>query len=58
MLFLFVNRINFSNFAPAKIIHIQMITVSNLAIQFGTRVLYKDVNLQFTSENIYGVTPL
>ena len=55
MLFLFVNRINFSNFAPAKIIHIQMITVSNLAIQFGKRVLYKDVNLKFTSGNIYGV---
>ena len=32
-----------------------MITVSNLAIQFGKRVLYKDVNLKFTSGNIYGV---
>lgn len=32
-----------------------MITVSNLAIQFGRRVLYKDVNLQFTNGNIYGV---
>ena len=40
---------------PQKIIHIQMITVSNLAIQFGKRVLYKDVNLKFTSGNIYGV---
>ncbi len=32
-----------------------MITVSNLAIQFGKKVLYKDVNLKFTSGNIYGV---
>ena len=32
-----------------------MITVSNLAIQFGKRVLYNDVNLKFTSGNIYGV---
>lgn len=32
-----------------------MITVSNLAIQFGKRVLYKDVNLKFTPGNIYGV---
>lgn len=32
-----------------------MITISNLAIQFGKRVLYKDVNLKFTNGNIYGV---
>ena len=32
-----------------------MITVQNLAIQFGKRVLYKDVNLKFTAGNIYGV---
>ena len=32
-----------------------MITVTNLAIQFGKRVLYKDVNLKFTHGNIYGV---
>lgn len=32
-----------------------MIIVSNLAIQFGKRVLYKDVNLKFTAGNIYGV---
>ena len=32
-----------------------MITLSNLAIQFGKRVLYKDVNLKFTPGNIYGV---
>jgi len=32
-----------------------MITLSNLAIQFGKRVLYKDVSLTFTPGNIYGV---
>ena len=32
-----------------------MITLSNLAIQFGKIVLYKDVNLKFTPGNIYGV---
>lgn len=32
-----------------------MITVSNLAVQFGKRVLYNDVNLKFTNGNIYGV---
>ena len=32
-----------------------MITLTNLAIQFGKRVLYKDVNMKFTSGNIYGV---
>ena len=33
----------------------KMITVTNLAIQFGKRVLYKDVNLKFTPGNIYGI---
>jgi ABC transporter, ATP-binding protein len=33
----------------------RMITLSNLAIQFGKRVLYKDVNIKFTQGNIYGV---
>ena len=32
-----------------------MITVTNLAIRFAKRVLYKDVNLKFTHGNIYGV---
>ena len=32
-----------------------MITLSNIAIQFGKRVLYKDVNMKFTSGNIYGI---
>lgn len=32
-----------------------MITVSNLAIQFGKRTLFQDVNLKFVPGNIYGV---
>ena len=32
-----------------------MITVSNVAVQFGKRVLYNDVNMKFTNGNIYGV---
>lgn len=32
-----------------------MITLTNLAVQFGKRVLYKDVNMKFTNGNIYGV---
>ena len=32
-----------------------MITITDLAIQFGRQVLYKDVNLKFTNGNIYGI---
>ncbi len=32
-----------------------MISVSNLAIQFGKRVLFSDVNLKFTKGNCYGI---
>ncbi len=32
-----------------------MITVSNLRIQFGKRVLFQDVNLKFTAGNCYGI---
>ena len=32
-----------------------MITVSNVAVQFGKRVLYNDVNIKFTNGNIYGI---
>ncbi|OFX83374.1 MAG: ABC-F family ATPase [Bacteroidetes bacterium GWF2_33_16] len=32
-----------------------MITVSNLAIQFGKRMLFQDVNLKFTQGNCYGI---
>ncbi len=51
-----VCRINYCTFAR-KITKKDkdMITVTNLAIQFGKRVLYKDVNIKFTSGNIYGV---
>ena len=32
-----------------------MITVNNLAIQFGKRILFQDVNLKFTPGNCYGI---
>lgn len=32
-----------------------MITVSNLGIQFGKRVLFQEVNLKFTNGNCYGI---
>ena len=32
-----------------------MITVSNVSVQFGKRVLFNDVNLTFTSGNCYGI---
>ncbi|MDR0370960.1 MAG: ATP-binding cassette domain-containing protein [Prevotellaceae bacterium] len=32
-----------------------MITLNNLSIQFGKRVLFSDVNLKFTGGNCYGV---
>lgn len=32
-----------------------MISTSNLSLQFGKRVLYKDVNLKFTPGNCYGI---
>ncbi len=32
-----------------------MITVTNLAMQFGKRVLFSDVNLKFTPGNCYGI---
>ena len=32
-----------------------MITVSNLAIQFGKKPLFQDVNLKFTPGNCYGI---
>jgi ATPase subunit of ABC transporter with duplicated ATPase domains len=32
-----------------------MITVSNLRIQFGKRILFQDVNLKFTQGNCYGI---
>lgn len=44
----------FRIFARSKI-NIIMITLSNIAIQFGKRILYQDVNMKFTNGNIYGV---
>ena len=32
-----------------------MITASNITLQFGERVLFKDVNIKFTPGNCYGV---
>ena len=32
-----------------------MITVSNVSVQFGKRVLFKEVNLKLTSGNCYGI---
>ncbi|MCE9106988.1 ABC-F family ATP-binding cassette domain-containing protein [Bacteroides pyogenes] len=32
-----------------------MITVSNVSVQFGKRVLFNDVNLKFTAGNCYGI---
>ena len=32
-----------------------MITVSNLSIQFGKRVLFQDVNMKFIPGNCYGI---
>lgn len=32
-----------------------MITTNNVSLQFGKRVLYKDVNLKFTPGNCYGI---
>ena len=32
-----------------------MITVNDLSVQFGKRILFQDVNLKFTPGNIYGI---
>ena len=32
-----------------------MITVNNLDVQFGKRILFQDVNMKFTPGNCYGV---
>jgi len=32
-----------------------MITVSNVSVQFGKRILFNDVNLKFTNGNCYGI---
>ena len=45
---------NCCTFAPENS-KADMITLTNLAIQFGKKTLYKDVNLKFTNNNIYGI---
>ena len=42
---------------PQELIKIErgMITVSNVSVQFGKRVLFNEVNLKFTSGNCYGI---
>ena len=32
-----------------------MLTVSNLSVQFGKRLLFDDVNISFTPGNCYGI---
>ena len=32
-----------------------MLTVSNLSLQFGKRVLFDEVNIKFTKGNCYGI---
>ena len=41
--------------APFSFDYILMIAVNNLSLQFGKRVLFDEVNLNFTSGNCYGV---
>jgi ATPase subunit of ABC transporter with duplicated ATPase domains len=43
----------FRNFAP----HFSagMLTVSNISLRYGKRVLFEDVNLKFTNGNCYGI---
>ena len=38
-----------------KLLIFNMITLTNIAVQFGKRTLYKDVNMKFTPGNIYGI---
>ena len=48
----------FSHWHIVESAHFQielMITVSNLAVQFGKRVLFQDVNLKFSPGNCYGI---
>src|SRR5690606_40024844 len=45
--------ISFRIFAPN--LQNNMLTVSNLSLQFGKRVLFDDVNIMFTKGNCYGI---
>ena len=44
---------NFCNFATN--LQNYMLTVSNLSLQFGKRVLFDEVNIKFTKGNCYGI---
>ena len=44
---------SFRNFAPN--LQNYMLTVSNLSLQFGKRVLFDEVNIMFTKGNCYGI---
>ena len=48
-----INPISFRNFAPN--LQNYMLTVSNLSLQFGKRVLFDEVNIMFTKGNCYGI---
>ena len=47
------NPITFRNFAAN--LQNYMLTVSNLSLQFGKRVLFDEVNIMFTKGNCYGI---
>jgi len=57
--FSFYNREQIATFVPAKqvvsSIVYNMISVNNLSLQFGKRVLFDEVNLKFAEGNCYGV---
>lgn len=48
-----VKPISFRNFAAN--LQNSMLTVSNLSLQFGKRVLFDEVNIMFTKGNCYGI---
>lgn len=48
-----LNPISFRNFAPN--LQNYMLTVSNLSLQFGKRVLFDEVNIMFSKGNCYGI---
>jgi len=49
------NHTNFYTFAKIFIKSEFMLTVNNLSVQFGKRILFDEVNTTFTHGNIYGV---
>ncbi|MFT6723146.1 MAG: ATPase subunit of ABC transporter with duplicated ATPase domains [Flavobacteriaceae bacterium] len=49
----FKRHLNYKIYTFAKILF--MLSVSNLSIQFGKRVLFDEVNISFTQGNCYGI---